>query len=291
MLLPGGADTGPDPVLHHDPPRSRATSRLRQEIDAGPPPDGTQLFLDYLPIIDAVTANMCRHHRLRADDREEFSSYVRLALLERDAEVLRQYTGTGTAVAFLRVVIGRLLFDFRCERWGRWRPSATARRHGQIGILLDRLLNRDGLGIDEAVEIAHTNYGVPIHPLDLWKLCQSLSLRPVRYRPVPEDEARDVASSDQPPDLVLLDRERTGHRTRLLDAVAQARSRLSGQEQLILKMRLDDGLPVSRIALALHLDQKRLYKTLAHLLAEIREALRAQGISSEDVDECLENPA
>jgi len=290
MLRPGGAETGPERLPEPHALRPRSTPKPRQEIDASQPSDGRQLFLGYLPVIDSVTASMCRHHRLRPDDREEFSSYVRLALLERDAEVLRRHTGTGSAVAFLRVVIARLLYDFRCERLGRWRPSAAARRHGQPGILLDRLVNRDGLSLDEAVEMASTNYGVPTPPSDLWRLGQTLTLRSVKYRPVPEEEAREVACSDPPPDVVLLGREQKDHRAKLLEAVAQARSCMSCQEQLILKMRLDDGLPVSRVASALHLDQKRLYKTLARLLAEIREMLRAQGISSEDVDECLGNP-
>jgi RNA polymerase sigma factor (sigma-70 family) len=281
---------GPDRLPAPPAPRLRATPKPRLEIDDGQPSEGRQLFLDYLPIIDSVTAQMCHHHRLRLDDREEFSSYVRLALIENDSEVLRQHKGNGSALAFLRVVIGRLLYDFRCERWGRWRPSAAARRYGQLGILLDRLLNRDGYRIDEAIEVACTNYGVSEQRADLWKLCKTLTLRPVRGREVRQDEAVDVASVERPLDFALMDRERTAHRSRLLEAVAQARGCLRCQEQLILKMWTDDGMPVSRIASALHLDQKRLYKTLARLLAEIRETLRAQGISSEDVDECLGDP-
>jgi RNA polymerase sigma factor (sigma-70 family) len=286
MVLPGGADTGPDGFGEWDASRTRGTSQPRNTIA---PLEAQQLFLKYLPVIDSVTANISRHH-LRADQREEFSSSVRLKLLENDAEILRHHTGTGSGAAFLRVVIARLLYDFRCDQWGRWRPSAAARRHGPLGILLDTLLNRDGLGIDEAIETARTNHGVRVSASNLYDMCEMLAQRPMRYRSVPEDEARDVASGDPTPDLVLVGRERTAQRARLLDGLAHARSCLGYQEQLILKMRLDEGLPVSRIASGLGLDQKRLYKTLTRLYAKLRERLCARGISSEDVDECLGNP-
>jgi hypothetical protein len=52
-------------------------------------------------------------------------------------------------------------------------------------------------------------------------------------------------------------------------------------------MRVDDSLPVSRIAAALGFNQKRLYITLNRLYARIRERLLADGISAEDVNDCF----
>ena len=272
-----------------DSPRLQATTKP-YGTEAGEASSGQRLFLSYLPVIDSVTAKLSRQHHLRDIESQEFSSFVRLALLDRDAEVLRQYSGTGTAAAFLRVVIGRLLYDFRCELWGRWRPSAAARRHGPLGVLLERLLNRDGMSLDQAVETARTNHGVQQSSSDLRKLCETLMPRPARYRPVAEDEALEVPSPDPTPDLVLVGRQRTADKARIVDALARARCCLSPQEQLILKMRIDDGLPVSRIAIALQLDQKRLYTTLPRLFNQLRETLRAEGISSKDANECLGHP-
>jgi DNA-directed RNA polymerase specialized sigma subunit len=61
------------------------------------------------------------------------------------------------------------------------------------------------------------------------------------------------------------------------------RQGLTSEERLILKMRFDDGFPVSQIAAALHLDQKRLYRTIDRILARLRAGLDADGISLEDV--------
>ena len=156
-VLPSPTWPSRTPVEPPEPDRPRLQATIKPHgTDASEASSGQRLFLSYLPVIDSVTAKLSRRHHLRDIECQEFSSFVRLALLDRDAEVLRQYSGTGTAAAFLRVVIGRLLYDFRCELWGRWRPSAAARRHGPLGVLLERLLNRDGMSLDEAVETART---------------------------------------------------------------------------------------------------------------------------------------
>jgi hypothetical protein len=47
-------------------------------------------------------------------------------------------------------------------------------------------------------------------------------------------------------------------------------------------MRFEDAVPVADIARALHLNQKRLYRTIERLLASIGERLEAEGVSRED---------
>jgi len=251
--------------------------------------EGGQLFLAYLPVIDAVISNLCRHHHLRASETEEFTSFVKLAILERDSEILRQHRGSGSPAAFLRVVIGRLLYDFRCELWGRWRPSAAAKRGGPVAILLERLLLRDGLSFEEAVETARTNHGVHENREQLLELYVTLAPKPVRRQLLPQAAADDIASCDPTPDLALAMQERFATRTRIVAALASACESLTHEDQLLIKMRMDDALPVSRIAAALRLNQKKLYTRLDRLYEEIREKLLAEGISSEDVDECFES--
>ena len=282
-----------DSVVRRDPdasPQLEIVKSSRTGVDAGGLSDGGQLFLSYSPIIDSVVANLCRHHHLRISEAEDFTSFVRLALLQRDSDVLRQHTGSGSAVAFLRVVIGRLLYDFRCEQWGRWRPSAAARRCGAVAVLLERLLIRDRLTLEEAVETVCANHGVREDREELWRLGVTLTPRQVRSRPVPEEAARDVASDDPTPDLALVRQERAVTRDRIVSALRRIRQSLAAEEQLILKMRIDDGLPVSRIAATLHLNQKKLYTTIDRLYTEIRKKLGREGISAENVDECLGYP-
>ena len=47
-------------------------------------------------------------------------------------------------------------------------------------------------------------------------------------------------------------------------------------------MRFDDAVPVSEIARALHLNQKRLYRTIDRIFERLRTSLMGDGISAED---------
>jgi hypothetical protein len=248
-------------------------------------PDAQTLFLTHLPTIEAVVAQVSRHHHLRADERDEFSSRVKVALLDRDAKVLRQHDSSNSMAAYLRVVISRFLFDYRNEVWGRWRPSAAARRQGPVGVLLERLIVRDGLRFDTAVEVAQVNHGVRLRRAELWEIFTSLLPVRVKWRPVAEEAACAVPSREAGPDVALLAGQRSADTARILASLDRARLALQPEDQLILRMRIDDGWPVSRIATTLGLNQRELYRRVDRLYRQLRNALYAEGISSEDVRE------
>ena len=111
-----------------------------------------QLFREQAEIIDAVLTQICRGRRLTVDICEEFSSWVRLRLLEGDSAILRKFAGRSSPRTFLMTVIKRLYLDWRNKEWGKWRPSTAARRQGTVAIELERLVLRDRLPFDEAVE-------------------------------------------------------------------------------------------------------------------------------------------
>jgi DNA-directed RNA polymerase specialized sigma24 family protein len=153
---------------------------------------------------------------------------------------------------------------------------------------MERLVTRDGLTLDQAIETARTNHGVTHSAHELRQLCATLTLgSSVRHRTVPDTAASDVASGDPTPDWLLVNRETQASQRRIIAALDAARESLTPEEQVLLKMRVDDGLPVSRIAAALGLNQKKLYITLNRLYTGIRERLLAEGISAEDVNECF----
>ncbi len=55
-------------------------------------------------------------------------------------------------------VVQRLFLDHRNRQWGKWRPSAEAKRRGPLAILLERLVVRDGWTFEQAVETLRTNH-------------------------------------------------------------------------------------------------------------------------------------
>src|SRR5215510_1984357 len=90
--------------------------------------EGEALFLASLPVIDDITGQVCRRHRLSAAEADDFRSEVRLHFIDRDYEVLRRFEQRSSLPTYVTVVIQRLFLDYRNRLWGKWRPSADAKR-------------------------------------------------------------------------------------------------------------------------------------------------------------------
>jgi hypothetical protein len=116
--------------------------------DRVPPDDRTSeseaLFLSCLAVIDEVTGQLCRRHRLSSDESDDFRSEVRLHFSQRDFDPLRRFEGRSSLQTYLTVVISRLFLDYRNRLWGRWRPSTEAERLGASAIPIERLVLHDG---------------------------------------------------------------------------------------------------------------------------------------------------
>jgi RNA polymerase sigma factor for flagellar operon FliA len=243
-------------------------------------------FLAALPIIDDVTGQVCRRHRLSSTDSEEFRSEVRLHFIERNYEALRRFEGRASLATYITVVVQHLFLDNRNRAWGRWRPSTDARRLGPIGILLERLVTRDGYTTEQAFETLRINHGVEIDAA-LRAFGEKLAGRGPSRRFVPEDDAGEIQNDGPGADANVLRAEQDFLAKRVKSALDRARQTLAPMERLILKMRYEDRIPIADIARALHLDQRRLYRTIEQLLAEIRAKLLAEGISGTDVKALL----
>lgn len=253
------------------------------EASSGSPCVNTEaLFLASLPVIDDVTGQVCRRHRLTATEADDFRSEVRLHFIERDYEVLRRFEGRSSLATYVSVVIQRLFLDYRNRQWGRWRPSAEAKRLGPTAILLERLITRDGWSLEEAAEMLRVNHGVMLDESLLALFGHAAKRAPVRQF-VREDEAHELASAGPSPDANVVRAEHDFLAKRVRAALDRARQTLDPEERLILKMRFEDAVSAADIARALRLDQKRLYRTIERLLARIGESLEAEGISRGDV--------
>jgi energy-coupling factor transporter ATP-binding protein EcfA2 len=70
---------------------------------------------------------------------------------------------------------------------------------------------------------------------------------------------------------------------RVQTALDRVRGTLAPVEQVILRMRFEDSVPVADIARTLHLNQKRLYRTIEQLLATLRRGLEAEGLQRDEM--------
>ena len=117
----------------------------------------------------------------------------------------------------------------------------------------------------------------------LQAFCDRLSTRGPSRQMVSEEDAGQVASQGPSADANVVRAEQGFLAKRVQSALERARQGLEPIERLILKMRFEDRVPVVDIARALHLDQRRLYRTIERLLAAIGESMAADGISKSDV--------
>jgi RNA polymerase sigma factor for flagellar operon FliA len=207
---------------------------------------------------------------------------VRLHIIERNYEPLRKFEGRSSLRTYLIVVVQRLFLDYRNRQWGKWRPSAEAKRHGPLAILLERLVTRDGWTCEQALETLRINHQVEVDEA-FRALAEKLTRRSPARQFVPETEAEGVTSRAAASDANVVRAEHDFLAKRVQTALDRVRQALVPDERLILKMRFEDSVPVADIARALHLNQKRLYRTIEQLLAKLRQGLESEGLDRGEV--------
>jgi RNA polymerase sigma factor for flagellar operon FliA len=233
-------------------------------------------FLANLALIDRLIAITARRHALSAADAEDFGASVRARLIDDDYAVLRKFGGRSSLVAYLTTVVVNVFRDYRNSRWGRWRPSAEAKRRGPIGIRLEELLYRDGHPLREAVQILRS-LGAPMTESELVRLAAALPQR----QPNDElslDAAEACAVSVMPSPGAARDMEELLH-----SLLAQ----LPAEDALITRMRFWSDMSVADIARTLRLEQRPLYRRLDGIRARLRADLEARGIDRARATEML----
>lgn len=244
------------------------------------------VYLEHRTVIDQAIGAVCRRHRLSTVEAQDFAGSVRLHLIERDYAVLRKFEGRSSIKSYLFAVIAHFAQDWRNAMWGKWRPSAEARRLGPLATDLERLVVRDGLSLDEARETLRAQGQIDHTAEDLAALLHRLPTRPTR-RFVTDAELVDYPAQAPAPDasLALHDAGRAAHRAAC--ALGAAVSNLDPQDRLIVKMRFVDDFTIAEIARALGLKQKPLYRRIERLLTELRDTLQQAGLTSTEVAQVL----
>jgi RNA polymerase sigma factor (sigma-70 family) len=224
--------------------------------------------------------------RLRPDDAADFVQSAELRLLQGGYDVLTRFDGRSSLRTYLHVVVGRLLLDWRNAEYGKWRPSASARRLGPVGVFLDRLISRDGFSGTVAVEIARTRWPhVPVQSLA--RMVEHLPLHPPRR--VGRRELRDDIAITQFDDPVAR-REAEQAAQRRRKAVVRALRTLPADDREMLRARYVEGRTVRAIAETLGLDPKALYRRFDRVLVGLRRMVVDQASSGSLVETGLRHP-
>ena len=253
---------------------ARATLRPGTCVTPEPQGPGT-LFISHLGWIERVAAAVSRRQGSNKEDAEDFASWAKLKLIEDDYAVFRKFRGESSLTTYLTVVIAMLFRDYRTHRWGRWRPSAAARRRGALAVRLETLVYRDQLRLEQAAEALRTAGQTDLPDRELARLlCELPAHRPGRPTEVGSEPLADAPAADRADNLVAAEEAEAGRR--VIDGVLR---RLPPEDQLMLRMRFWEGMSVADIARGLGLPQKPLYRRMDRALADLRGYLEESGVS------------
>jgi len=257
-----------------------ATSHTPEPI---PSPSARAFVEEHHALICQIVAIVCARNRCFGVDAEDFRQEVLLKLL--DGRALERFRGDCSLATFLSVVIANQFRDYRIAQWGKWRPSARATGLGPTAVRLETLRVRDGMLLEEAIETLRADPGVTETAEQLRELATGLPPR-VQRRLVGDDELACLPGSS-PADRDLERADRARRRARIGTALARARSELSGEDHLLLKLRFEEGVPVSQLARSLCLPQRQMYSRFDRIHRTLRRAMSEAGVDAGDVRELL----
>jgi RNA polymerase sigma factor for flagellar operon FliA len=242
-----------------------------------------QTYLENLQTIKRIARCVAHKYRLDTTEADEFVQEVCVRLLDDDYAVLRKFEDRSSLSTYLTTVIVRLYQQWRVEQWGKWRPSAEAKRLGEKAIALERLITRDGYSLSEAVRVLTTPAGSQYTVAELEALYLRLPLRMPRPMPVSDDVLPEAVASDAETDERVQARDREKAARQTASAIDGLLRDLEPEDRLILQMRFWHARKVPEIARDLHMEQKKIYKRLDKLFGTLRRGLERAGVSQSDV--------
>jgi RNA polymerase sigma factor for flagellar operon FliA len=242
--------------------------------------EAADLFRSNLPLIDRVIARVCRQAGVRDADADDFSSAVKVALIEDGYTILRSWQRRSSLATYLTVVIQRLLSDERMRARGRWEPSAAARRGGPAAVLLETIVRRDGQSIEHALPLVQA-IDPALSRSDAESILAAVPERVPRPRPLPLNVAdlSNVSAHDAA-DAPLMEKETERLSIETSRIVRSALASLPAEDRTIVRCHFGTGMSVADIARMLRLPQRPLYRRIESITGHLRRALIASGIDT-----------
>lgn len=231
------------------------------------------------PLVTAIVRQTSRRYLLSCDEQEELRSHVFLKLLENDCHRLRGFRGESSLRTYLVVVIKRLYVDLRIEQCGKWRPSAAAKRGGDVFERVEELVYRRGYSASQAHEYLTTNLG---YNLTVTEFDDIIARLPLRGGPTVEtgDDLDTIADDRYRPDVSLRATEAEQRTAQLMKIWAAFANKLDGEDRLIWALYFDDQVKSSTIAHALRCPVQHVYSRVERIKQAARAYLEEAGITA-----------
>lgn len=103
----------------------------------------------------------------------------------------------------------------------------------------------------------------------------------------PKDDRMDIQDPSAGPEELLFRMEAERLKSKGVAIARELIKELASEDQLVLKMRFEDGLKISTIAKALGLNQRALYGRVKRLMTQLKTGLLKKGLNIKDVSQAL----
>jgi RNA polymerase sigma factor (sigma-70 family) len=239
------------------------------------PTDSSPFAPRELALLDSVIAAVIRSRPMAPNDADDFRQTVYLRLVERRGDLFHRFRGDSSLRTYLFVSVRRMRFDWQNQTFGKWRPSLAARRGGTVAVALDRLINRDGYTVEEAIEHLRSQRR-PVDPQEVRRLAATLPPRRVRGLVASElSERAQVVAFDDP----LETAQEVHERCRRQAALTRVLRDLDGADRELLWLRFYGRLTVQAVAAQTQSDPRLLYRRFERILRVLRHRMLEQGVS------------
>lgn len=255
---------------------------------ASPPSRGRALLEEHFVLVRRRLDRLSRTSGLPEHEADEFLSWALFKLVENDYRILGSWEGRSSFSTYLTVVLVNLLRDYRIHVWGKWRPSAAARRQGPEAMLLERLRFRDHLPLEEAIDQVRALRDSSLSREELERIADSLPERSGRIM-VGEEELLRIAVNGFV-EKRIKEFEEAPLVARLHEKLLALLRALPAEDRLLLKLHFQDGFTIAAISLLLRIPQKQLYPRRDNCLKKLRRAFQEDGLGFEEVRELLDSP-
>jgi hypothetical protein len=187
---------------------------------------------------------------------------------------------------YLNVIILRTYANICVHRFGKWHPSAAAKRYGPAAMLLEQLIYRDGCSAEEAmtkVSAIHRN----LSRTDLNAMLMRIPVRQPRPSTVSIEAVEQFLPDRTAADGLLVEHEKRALSERAAAITCEFFASLDPDDRLMFQFQFRSSLSLAKIARLLQKDQKPLYRRREQLLRDLRSKLTAAGITAFDVEELI----
>jgi len=250
--------------------------------------EARSLFESNLSITDKIIKNYCYRYNITGDEADECNSHVYEKIIDNDYKKIREFKGGSSYKTYITVVISRILIDKKRSS-GRWKPSQKALKMGEEAVILEELVYWKNYSFDQAYNTLTTNHKISIRRDRAYEIITLLQRKNVRRAKPRTIELVDNESDNKStsPDKSVIHKEILKKRDQLDNVIEKIRESLSNEEHLLLRMRFEGNINISKIARVLKKDRSNIDKKLKAILRKFKDETLSRNISMDDIKDII----